>query len=388
MSTDQQTTVAVVAPRFPPDVGGLENYAHWVARSLQSEGYRVVVVSTHPGRGITEDEVDGLPVIRLGAPLTLSNTPINPWWYVQLRRIFRRHHVDVVNTHAPVPFLADVATYAAGRRPVVATYHAGSMVKGVGGPIDGLLRGYERWVLPRVLRRATRLVGVSPIALTNRTGRDVTISPGVDTSVFHPPADDAVRDPHVLYAGRIETASRWKGLQVLVASWPAVLEQRPDAVLEVVGDGDLVPEVKALAAELGVADSIRWHGSLSHAELAHVMRRVSVTCLPSLTESESFGMTLIEAMASGCPVVGSDVGGIPHVVRSDVDGLVVPPGETAPLAEALASILEDDALARRLGRAGRIAAEDTWDWSRQRERMTGQIEEALADGRGRPVLTA
>lgn len=388
-STDPTVTqplrVAVVAPRYPPDVGGLENYARWVATSLAAdEAFEVVVISTHPGWRTRTDQQDGLQVIRLGAGLVLSNSPLNPWWPFQLRRLFWRHSIDVVNAHSPVPFLADMAVAAAGRRPVVMTYHSGSMVKGESQLVDRLLRTYERLVLPWLFKRSTELVAVSPVAMTHHTGRAVVIPPGVDTVQFHPPPVGAAREPHVLFVGRVELSSRWKGLHVLIDALPAMVEQDPSVVLEVVGDGDALPEMKARADALGVAEHVRWHGRLSHSDLAEVLRRVSVTVLPSLTESESFGMTLIEAMASGCAVVGSDVGGIPFVIRDGVDGLLVPPGDVEALVTTVMTLIQDPVLAGRLGQAGRAAAEDTWDWSRQTQLTFDRIRAAA--GVKEPVL--
>ena len=91
-------------------------------------------------------------------------------------------------------------------------------------------------------------------------------------------------------------------------------------------------------------------------------QEASVVVLPSLTEAESFGMTLVEAMACGRPVVGSRVGGIPGVVRDGVDGLLVPPGDAPALAEALRRLLTDEELGATMGAEGRRAAESTWDW--------------------------
>jgi glycosyltransferase involved in cell wall biosynthesis len=178
----------------------------------------------------------------------------------------------------------------------------------------------------------------------------------------------------------VERTSRWKGLQVLVDALVRLRATVPGVRLDVVGDGDDVPHLQAQAERLGVADCIDWHGQVDHAELPRFYRRAAVTVLPSLTESESFGMTLVEAMASGCAVVGSDVGGIPFVIRDGVDGLRVPPGDATALAEALGAVLTDPARAARLGAAGREAAETRWDWTRQRERTLDVLEAALRGG--------
>jgi glycosyltransferase involved in cell wall biosynthesis len=259
--------------------------------------------------------------------------------------------------------------------PVVMTYHSGSLVKG-DHPVDPLLRGYERHVLPRVFDRCHDLVAVSPVSMAHATGRAELVPPGVDTDLFTPPASPAQREPRVLYVGRVERTSRWKGLQVLVDAMDRLRATVPGVRLDIVGDGDDVPALRAQAEQRGVAHLIDWHGRIEHDDLPRLYRRAGVAVLPSLTESESFGMTLVEAMASGCPVVGSRTGGIPFVVRDNVDGLLVAPGDPAALAEALSMVLTDPGRARSLGEAGREAAASRWDWRRQQERTLQIIEDA------------
>ena len=374
-----QLKVALVTPRFPPDIGGMEGYVGWVAEVLQRSGrYDVTVITTGTSKGTRHETYRGIPVIRLGTWLTLSNTPVNPLWWWQVRRLLTRLQVDVVNAHAPVPGLADIAVFTSPV-PVVLTYHAGSLVKGR-HPADPLLRAYERRVLPRVFARAAELVAVSPTALSHATGRAQVIPPGVDSSLFSPPAPGAERETKVLYVGRVERTSRWKGLQVLVDSLARLRETVPDVRLDIVGDGDDVAALRGQAERLGVADIIDWHGQVDHDELPGFYQRAGVTVLPSLTESESFGMTLVEAMASGCPVVGSAVGGIPFVIRDNVDGVLVRRNDPDALADALAGVLTDPARAAALGAAGREAAQARWDWSRQEDRTIRVLDEAARPG--------
>ncbi len=372
---DRLLRVALVTPRFPPDVGGLEGYVGWVAEALQKTGdYDVTVITTGEGMRTRHETYKGIPVIRLGTWLTLSNTPVNPLWWWQVRRLLTRLEIDVVNAHAPVPGLADIAALRSPV-PVVLTYHSGSLVKG-DHPVDGLLRAYERHVLPRVFDRCTELVAVSPVSTAHATGRSRLIPPGVDTSLFTPPQTNEGRERRVLYVGRVERTSRWKGLHVLVDSLVRLRELVPDVRLDIVGDGDDVTALQEQAERLGVAGIINWHGKVDHDELPAYYQLAGVTVLPSLTESESFGMTLVEAMASGCPVVGSAVGGIPFVIRDQVDGVLVPPGDPTALADALAGVLNDPARAAALGAAGREAAVARWDWTRQEDRTIRVLDEA------------
>ncbi|MDT0486559.1 glycosyltransferase family 4 protein [Streptomyces doebereineriae] len=363
----RRRTVAVVAPYYPPKIGGVEQYAARIAAAVAgAPDLRPVVITTRLDRGLrtTVGNEDGIPVVRLGVWLKLSNTPLSPLWPLQLRHWLRRTRAEVVNVHAPVPGLGDLAVAVAGRRPTVLTYHAGSMHKGEAdsGVADRLIGLYERAVLPRVFARARRLVAVSPVSLADGHPHAVRISPGVDTDRFTPGEPASRRPRTVVYVGRMDRSSAWKGVDVLVRAFAHLARTVPDARLRLVGDGDALPGLRALAAELGVADRLETPGALSGEALTDAVRTAAVLALPSLTEAESFGMALVEAMACATPVVGSEVGGIPHVVDDGETGLLVPPGDPDALAAACAKLLADGDLADRIGAAGRRTAEERYAW--------------------------
>jgi glycosyltransferase involved in cell wall biosynthesis len=173
----------------------------------------------------------------------------------------------------------------------------------------------------------------------------------------------------VVFVGRLQRTSRWKGVEVLLSAFARMAS--PEARLVLVGDGDDVPALRAQAESLGVADRVAWRGALHDADLVRAYQQAAVVVLPSLTEAESFGMTLVEAMSCGRPVVGSDVGGIPYVVRDGVDGLLVPPGDADALAAALDRLLASPSERMRLGDAGRQAAVERWDW---RHSLAGTLQ--------------
>jgi glycosyltransferase involved in cell wall biosynthesis len=332
----------------------------------------VVITTRLSGLRTSVSVEDGVQVIRLGAWLRLSNTPLSPLWPFQLRRWLRRTGAEVVNAHAPVPGLADLAVAVSGRRPSVLTYHAGSMHKGEpgSGVADRLIGAYERHVLPRVFRRARVLVAVSPVSLAAGQPHAVEITPGVDTERFTPGAPASQRPRTVLYVGRMDRSSAWKGVDVLVRAFAELAADVPGARLRLVGGGDAVEDHLRLAAELGVADRVEAAGELTGQALVDAVRTAAVAVLPSRTEAESFGMVLVEAMACGTPVVGSAVGGIPHAVADGETGLLVPPGDPAALAAACRKLLADGELADRLGAAGRLRAEQRFAWPGLMERYT------------------
>jgi glycosyltransferase involved in cell wall biosynthesis len=358
-------TVAIVAPHYPPRIGGVERYAARIASALAQEpDLKPVVLTTGDSKFRTRVAMqDGVQVVRLGCWLRLSNTPLNPLWPIQVRRWLRKLRVDVVNAHAPVPGLGDIAIAVAGKRPTVLTYHSGSMHKGEAdtGLADWLIGRYERSVLPRVFDRADALVAVSPVALAAQRPGALQITPGVDVDRFTPGPPASQRPRDLVYVGRIDRSSAWKGIDVLIRAL-ARLGDLPEVRLKLVGDGDALPDHLELADRLGVADRVDSVGALDGADLVEAVRSAAVLVLPSLTDAEAFGMVLLEAMACATPVVASSVGGPAFVLAGEEAGLLVPPGDPAALEKACRRLLADTGLADRMGAAGRRRAEEYFAW--------------------------
>ena len=362
-------TVAFVSAYYPPKVGGVENYVARLARAVaEQQDLEPVVITTRPSGLRTEvTREDGVRVVRLGAWLRLSNSPISPLWPIQVRRWLRRTDARIVNAHAPVPGLADVALAVAGRRRTVFTYHAGTMHKGVPGSAlaDRLIARYERHVLPRVFGKADVPVPVGPSSLAAARPGAVLITPGVDIERFVPGPPASTRPRDLVYVGRLDTTSSWKGVDVLIEAL-ALLTDLPEVRLRLIGDGDALPGHLELARRLGVADRIEVVGVLRGEDLVKAMGQAAAMVLASTTDAECAGTVLMEGMACATPVVASDVGSLAYVVQDgDPDeqaGLIVPPRDAAALARACRAVLTDGELADRLGRAGRLRAETRFSW--------------------------
>ncbi|MGH6657869.1 MAG: glycosyltransferase family 4 protein [Actinocrinis sp.] len=357
--------MAVVAPHYPPKIGGVERYAARIASALAHEpDLKPVVLTTGETRVRTRVTMqDGVLIVRLGCWFRMSNTPLSPLWPFQVRWWLRRLAVDVVNAHAPVPGLGDIAVAVSGKRPTVLTYHSGTMHKGGTGTglADWIIGRYERRVLPRVFDRADVLVPVSPVALAAGRPGAIQITPGVDVDRFTPGPPAARRPRDLVYVGRVDRSSAWKGIDVLIRAL-AQLDDLPDVRLKLVGDGDALPDHLELAARLGVADRVDSAGALDGADLVEAVQMAAVLVLPSLTDAEAFGMVLLEAMACATPVVASSVGGPAFVLADSEAGLLVPPGDPSALGKACRRLLEDADLADRMGAAGRRRVERDFAW--------------------------
>jgi len=164
----------------------------------------------------------------------------------------------------------------------------------------------------------------------------------------------------VLTVGRLAVSERYKGHDIMLQAWPAVLSRVPNAVYWIVGDGDDRGRLESRARELGIADSVRFAGTLSGEKLNACYATCSVFAMPARTEldapvprGEGFGIVFLEAMAHGKPVVAPRDGAPAEFIRSDEYGLLVNPEDPGELAEALATLLENPARAQQMGKTAR-----------------------------------
>jgi glycosyltransferase involved in cell wall biosynthesis len=259
--------------------------------------------------------------------------------------------------------------------PLVATYH--------GCDITVVPRSArERRRRARVFAASTRVLAVSEfIAAGLRANgcppdKIVVHFIGVDTERFHP--DPAVeREPaQVLFVGRIVEK---KGLVHLVRAMPAVQRAHPAAELLVAGDGPLRAALEAEARSLGVR--AKFLGIVPPAQVQELMRRTTVMCVPSVPatsgDDEGLGMVIVEAQASGAPVVISRSGGMPETVVDGVTGLVAAPGDEAAFAAHLSVLLGDPARRASFSTAARANVLERFDLGRQTARLETLYDEVV-----------
>ena len=183
--------------------------------------------------------------------------------------------------------------------------------------------------------------------------------------------------PDELLVGNVGRLALQKGQRHLIAAMPLLLERVPFAHVVIAGGGDLEEYLRDLASEVGVADRVHVLGPRK--DVPALMHAIDVFAMPSIWEG--FGLVLLEAMAAGRPIVASRVATIPEVVVDGETGLLVPAGDPVALADAMAQLAHDPALARRLGEAGRERLRQHFSI----EKMVGDTEllyRELIDERG------
>lgn len=354
--------ILLVTPYFYPKIGGVERHTYNIAKGLIRAGHNVHVVTTKSDPSYpTNETINGIYVTRLPISFTISMTPINLGWLKELRKLIREFDPDIIEAHAPVPGLADLAYFARQGRKYVIKYHAGDMKKGKSWLIDSLLAAYQNTFLKYIFLHADAIMAVYPNYVEKLINHQRTvhfIPPGVDTKLFKPKVTKKIYD--VLYVGRIEHASDWKGVDVLLESIAKSKKKHKKINVALVGTGDAIDHFKSLTAKLGIADNVSFLGSVHGEDLVKIYNSSRVLVLPSLTEAESFGNVLIEAMACRVPVIGSNVGGIPNVITEGKDGYLFTPGSSTELARHINTILSDQKLARKMGDNGFDKATDVF----------------------------
>jgi glycosyltransferase involved in cell wall biosynthesis len=362
MASPDRRNLLIVAPYFPPFVGGVEQYAWNLARAMNGTGgWNVSVLTTTPhGFRSTVTVEDGVQVVRLASWGRYSYTPFSPLWPWQVRRYINLLDPEVVNAHTPVPLLADVAAWASGSRPMLLTYHAGTLKKDAGNLFSVVERIYAR--LERfTFTRADAVLAVSEFvreALRGRVKGKLVVFPNAvpAASLSEVPAEPVAG--RFVFVARLDKEHHWKGLDLVIEA----VSLCPGATLKVAGDGDLRAVYEQRARELGVADRIEFLGTVNGQEKDELIRTSSALIAYPTTSNDAFPTVLLEAWAVRTPVVVADIGALSTLVENGVDGFVVAPSQPQELAHAMAYLMEDPALAVRCGEIGRERVQHlTWE---------------------------
>jgi glycosyltransferase involved in cell wall biosynthesis len=352
--------IVQVSPFFAPHTGGVESYVRNLAREFAREGHDVTVVTSRYERRLPlEERFEGYRILRARSLFVAANTPFD-WGTAG---VLRRVDADVVHLHYPPPLTSYFATRGLVHRrvPVCLTYHCDLDLPGWFG--RRLAGAYQRFFLPPTLRGVDRVVvhtrsyGVTSAMLR---GRDLAVIPSVvDLDRFRPGLDaDPVRRALRLEGKRVLAFTGrlvpHKGVNVILE---ALASLPSDVVLLVIGAGPRLPNLVGLARRLDVEDRVRFCPAVSDADLPFYLALADVFVFPSQNRLEGFGLAVAEAMAIGLPVVVADLPGVREVIEPGVEGLLVEPLIATDVAAKVRALLDDPALARRMGEAARRRAE-------------------------------
>ena len=355
---------------YYPVIGGIENHVRSLAEEQVRRGHEVTVLAASQSRRGTTRMVNGVRVVLAPRLATFCSTPLCP----TLAGHLRRQPSDLFHLHFPHP-PGELARLAlGGRTPTVITYHSDIVRQ------RRLLQLYEP-LLRRVLGQADRILVTSapylrssPYLPALRHKCDV-VPLGIDVERFAGNGPDGLRlrarqryglapDAFVIvFVGRLRY---YKGLDHLLRALVMV----PEARLLLVGDGPLRRSLVRLAGELGVSKRVIFTGEVADEELPSCYRAGDLFALASTLRAEAFGTSLVEAMASGLPVISTEVAsGTSWVNQAGTTGLVVPPADAPRLADAIRVLLDDRELRARMGRAAADRARALFDLATMADRV-------------------
>ena len=359
---------------YPPKVvGGLSRHVQELCRALADE-HEVHVITQGDDGGVDRDM--GVWVHRAEVPGPRVDDFLQ--WASQLtvgmlvagaRLINDTGSFDIVHAHDWTSAFAGVGIKHAYDIPLVATVHATEYGRnnGLHTPVQRRISdiewylGYEAWrviVCSEPMRRELMAVfgipGDKLRVIPNGVAAQhfVNASCGTVGNMGFSPDDEII-----VFVGRLVHE---KGVQVLLEAMPQVLATHPRAVLALIGTGPHEQHLRQLAGDLGVAGSVRMLGFVSDSVRNGLYGAAKVAVVPSLYEP--FGITALEAMAAGTPLIASDTGGLSEIVRHGKNGIITPAGNPQELASNIVALLGDEQLRHQLARAGSDDVRRLYDW--------------------------
>lgn len=348
---------------YPPLHGGIEQHIHTLVHRLKHSVQTEVLVSgSRPDYQLDE----GVPIRSAGTCGHVSGAPISPllpYW-------MRRSNPDLFHFHAPNPTGEMSYLLAACDTPSVVTYHMETVRY-------ARMARYYRPFLEEFLRRTARIIVSTPqhiaqSAILQKYREKCRIIPfGIDTQRYEatPIVIEKAQQLRARYGERlvlfIGKLRHYKGLDYLLRAM-----QQVSGHLLIVGEGEEKNALLGLAKELEISDRITWLSHLENEEFLATLHACDLLVLPSVYQTETFGLVQLEAHACGKPVICTALGtGVEYVNQHERTGLVVPPRDEQALAGAICRLLDDPDYRCRLGETARARARTEFT----QERMTADI---------------
>lgn len=411
--------IAITSDLYYPMTNGVAVFAHNLAKGLAKQGHEVLVLCpSFTGRrhrekreGVTTfylrsirfpfypDQINEVPEGKefLGMPLPRLAYRHGLWItvdpYPTMKKVLNRFRPDVIHNQT-----AEMIAFAARRYakkydvPMVSTGHAYpdnitsqlKILKPIKRPLDAILRTYMASFLKHSeYATMPTEMAIDDLVPKKRKHFKVPVEPlsnGVDLAKFGPgKAQDRIyrkyhlpKDkPLVLYVGRVDPE---KSLSNVVSAFAGVLDVIPEAKLVIVGDGTDRRHLQDLAQALGIEKSVYFPGRIYPPDIMEVYR--AATLFATASETETQGIVLIEAAATGLPLVAVDAGAVRELCQHKRNGILCHPGDVAEMTDAMMKLLKNPELCERYGKESLEVAK-MHDLNRTLQRFVEIYQEAI-----------
>lgn len=383
--------IVIASDIYYPMINGVAVFAHNLANGLAKAGHEVMVICpsftgkyhrhTDPDTGVIvvscksqrfpfyPDQISKVPDKKeiLGLPMPRLAYKTGIWFsfnpYARIRKVLDEFQPDVIHLQTAEGIAIAVRRYVKKNNiPLVSTGHAypdniTSQFKIIGPmkrPIDAALRAYMASFLKHSeYATMPTEMAIEDLVPQNRKSFKVTVEPlsnGVDLSCFKPGvAKKSVTRkygldarPRVLYVGRVDPE---KSIDKIIEAFSKVHKSIPEAELVIVGDGTAKTGLEKLTNDLGLNDAVRFLGKVMLPDLAEIYKTGTLFATASKTETQ--GIVLIEAAATGLPLVAVDAGAVEELCQNQRNGILCEPDDVAGLSRAMIKILTDSELRQK-----------------------------------------
>lgn len=350
--------ILMCSDSYYPHPGGVSEYLHYLGTYIRKRGHTVTILAPH----YAEPYQDDAYTKRIGrcyyitANMATITITFHPRLSLLVRDYMRTQSFDVVHTNGPLGYTLPYWAFHYSRSINVATFHTA---------FTGLnLYRFAKLIFKNEFQKK-RLAAVYPSGKAYRTTYPHFPTPyriipnGIDTTKFRPnvrPLKKFPAGPKILFLGRLDPR---KGFIRLLAAFPEVKKRIPNALLIVVGSGPLQAQYERMIPDT-LRGSVFFEGRVTHDLIPRYYATGDVYVSPA-TGGEVFGIVLTEAMATGTPVVASNIPGYNEVVTHGKNGLLFNVAEIHDIAEKIIAVLSNRHLSRSLSREGRQYAE-TVSW--------------------------
>ena len=330
--------------------GGAENYLHELSKLWVEQGYQVTIFCGNDGKSSRYETIDGIQIVRRGGFYMVYF-----WAFLYYIFRFRGKYDLVIDSENGIPFFTPLYV---GKSKLLLIHHIHQEVFRNHLPwhLATLASFLEAKLMPFVYRKQ-RVVTVSNSSkeeikklAKNVFGEIEIVNPGIHNDKFL--TLRKTTEPSFLYLGRLQP---YKNIEIAVKAFAEVLTKYQTAVLTIAGYGESLESLKKLAVDLGIEESVRFTGRVTEEEKHKLLAESWVMVQPSMIEG--WGITVIEANASGTPVIASNVNGLRDSVVDGKTGLLVKPKDVFMFARAMVDLIENKEFRERL-------SEDSVKWAR------------------------
>lgn len=360
-----------------PHVGGVELHVHNLAKEFIRKGHKVTVIAAQ-----SETDNDTLtPYKRLLLPwlFKVTNTEITyslPYHLLKSKN-------SIVHSHIPTPWTSDWSMLIGTikRQKKVLTIHNDMNKEGFAASL--LTKFYVNTAMKLSLFLADKIIIVNPdweqtFSFTSKVlqphkNKIKYVPNAVDLEIFH--QQGRKKKHHILCVSILDKYHDYKGIPYLLEAFQHVLAKYPDSTLQIVGEGELKDVYIKRAKELGVYKSTFFTGSATQKKLAAIYSEATVLVLPS-TDTEGFGLVLLESLACGTPIIATKVAGVVEEIQKNDCGIIVPVRDSKAIETAIINYFNNPQLEKQHGENGKklVAKKYSWDIvANETEKIYGSI---------------